>query len=198
MTYKDCQNLYSKKGYKFRTGKMELNIFGIRSKNSQSDKYDDLGGVAYIDEEGKEQLFHFWMTTDPGKYYLTNPMNKEGCIIVVPGQYLQVYGLGLHSGKYEALVQKSPMHYVRDNNKDTELDFRLYREPKSLRELGKWEMRGTNFHRSSAWNVVPFIGRYSAGCQVVQKPETFDKIMNLVKESIKAGYKRFDYTLFEE
>jgi len=198
MNYNSIKQNYLKNNYVFRTEKMRLNIFGIRSKNSKSDKFDDLGGVAWIDEDGKEQLFNFWMTTDPGKYWLQNPMNKDGCIIMVPGQYLECYARGLHSGKYDALVQVAKMHYVRDNDKNTDLDFSLYRDPVKLAAFGFWGMNGTNFHRASEWKIVDLIFNWSAGCQVVQRPETFKKIMDLRDESIIAGWKKFDYTLFEE
>jgi len=198
MTYKEIENLYLNKGYKFRKEKMALNPFGIRSKTSQSDKFDDLGGVAWIDENGQETLFNFWMTTDPGKHWLQNPMKAEGTIIIVPGQYIEVYEKGLHNGKYDCFKQCKPMYYVRDYNKDTTLDFSLYRDKEQLKIRGFWAIQGTNLHRASEWKIVELIGPYSAGCQVVQKPETFKKLIGLRDKSILQGYKRFDYTLFEE
>lgn len=198
MTYKDAKIKYNLMGYKFRTEKMALNIFGIRSKNSQSNKFDDLGGVAWIDEQGNPQIMNFWMTTDPGKDWLLNPMNKNGCIITVPGQYLEVFQKGLHSGKYPALVQRKPMLYVRDNNRDSILDFSLYQDPEKRKKFAFWGINGTNFHRASGSKIVDFVTLYSAGCSVVQRPETFNKIMDLVDKSIKFGFINFDYTLFEE
>lgn len=197
MKYEDVKKLFLNKGYKFREEKMALNLFGIRSRNSKSDKFDDLGGIAWVDEGGPK-LFNFWMTTDPGKYYLQNPMDKKGCIIMVPGQYIETYGKGLHNGKYECFKQAKRMFYVRDYNKDTELDFDLYRNPESLKIRGFWGMNGTNFHRASENTILNWIGRYSAGCQVVQRPETFKKLIELRDKSVLAGYSLWDYTLFEE
>lgn len=198
MDYNSIKQLYLKKGYTFREEKMRLNLFGIRSKNSQSDKFDDLGGIAWVDENGKPQLFNFWMTTDPGKTGLLNPGNVKGCIIIVPGQYLEVYGKGLHNGKYECFKQAKKMHYVRDNNRDDILDFNLYRDPKLLKLHGFWDIRGTNMHRASEWQIVNWIGPYSEGCQVVQRPETFKKLIELRDLSYKYGFTFVDYTLFEE
>ena len=198
MNYGDVKNMYLKKGYKFRTEKMALNIFGIRSKESKSDKFDDLGGVAWINENGVPSLMNFWMTTDPGKPGLLQPTRAEGTIIMVPGQYLNVYEKGLHKGEYDCLKQCSDMHYVRDNNKDSVLDFDLYRNPDNLLKHGFWGNNGTNFHRASAYTIVNMVSKWSEGCQVVQRPETFDKIIALRDLSIKFGFLKFYYTLFEE
>lgn len=177
---------------------MALNLFGIRSRESKSDKFDDLGGVAWIDENGQKELFNFWMTTDPGKHWLTTPMSKEGTIILVPGQYKNVYAKGLHAGKYDAFKQVKEMYYVRDYNKDLVLDFDLYRDKEQLKIRGFWGINGTNLHRASEFKIVELVGPYSAGCQVVQRPETFKKLIELRNKSMEYGFQKFDYTLFEE
>jgi hypothetical protein len=197
MTYQDYEKLYQKHGYKFRTEKWALNLGATRSKNSKSDKFDDLGHCLWIDDEGPH-LQNFWMTTDPGKHWLLTPMDSKGTIIVVPGQYLNVYGKGLHAGKYECFKQMSPMAYVRDNDRNTDLDFSLYRDPKKKRDNLFWGLNGTNFHRADKSKLALLVGPYSAGCQVVQKIETFDKLIGLRDLSFEHGFKRWDYTLFEE
>lgn len=197
-TYDGVEDLYLSHGYRFRKEPMALNLHGVRSRISQSNKFDDLGGIAWIDEKGQKNLFNFWMTTDPGKYYLQNPMKKDGCIIVVPNQYIEVYGRGLHNGSYECFKQAKPMLYVRDYNKDTIIDFELYRDPEQLRLRAFWGMNGTNFHRASQWKILQAVERYSAGCQVVQRPETFKKLIDLRDKSVEFGYSFWDYTLFEE
>jgi len=198
MNYDKIKQTYLSKRYKFREEKMALNLHGIRSRESKSDKFDDVGGVAWIDEAGKQQYWDFWITTDPGKYYLQNPMNKDGCIIMVPGQYIEVYGKGLHNGSYECFKQAKPMYYVRDYNKDTILDFELYRDPAQLKIRGFWGMNHTNLHRASKWKILQWIERYGAGCQVVQRPETFKKLIALRDKSTAFGFNFWDYTLFEE
>lgn len=197
-TYNDIKKLYLSHGYSFREEPLALNLHGVRSKNSQSNKFDDLGGIAWTDENGKKHLFNFWMTTDPGKYWLQNPMNKDGCIIVVPNQYIEVYGRGLHNGQYECFKQVKPMLYVRDYNRNTVLDFDLYRNPENLKIRGFWGVNGTNFHRASKWKIIQWVERYSAGCMVVQRPETFNKLIELRDKSVKFGFTFWDFTLFEE
>lgn len=197
MDYKSIKDRYLKMGYKFRTGKLELNLFGIRSKDSQSDKFDDLVGCAWINENMVPCLYAFPATTDPGKYWLQNPMKKDGCAILVPGQYLEVYEAGKHKGEYEAFIQCSHMRYVRDNNRDTTLDFSLYRDPAKKASIF-WDIIGSNLHRASSWKIVNWVSKYSASCQVIQDPKYFAQLIELRDKSIKFGYKKFDYTLFED
>ncbi len=197
MNYNDLKQKYLKMGYKFRTDKMALNLFGERSVNSQSDKFDDIVGCAWVNENSVPCIVNYKATTDPGKYWLQNPMNKKGTIIMVPGQYLEAYGIGKHKGEYEAFVQIAHIAYVRDNNKDTVLDFSLYRDKEKFKKEVFWDICGTNLHRSSAWNIIPFIGQYSAGCQVLQNPKEFATLIELRDKSALKGWKKFDYTLFE-
>jgi hypothetical protein len=198
MNYLEVKQLYAKNGYKFREEVGAINIFGIRSKTSKSDKFDDLGGVAYKMVGGQTFVDHFWMTTDPGKHWLTSPMNKNGTIILVPGQYINVYTKGLHNGEYDCFKQVGQMAYVRDYNKDTTLDFDLYRNPEERKIRLFWGVNGTNLHRASKWKIVELIGSYSAGCQVVQRAETFEKLLKLRDWSNTHGYTHWDYSLFEE
>lgn len=198
MNYSEVKQKYLSKGYKFRTEKMALNTFGIRSKESQSDKFDDIGGCAFVNQVGEQHLTLFSMTTDPGKHWLQNPMNKDGTIILVPGQYIETYGEGLHNGEYDCFKQIKEMYYVRDYNKDSKLDFELYRNPQSLKIRGFWGLNGTNLHRASAIKNLLSVGMYSAGCQVIQKPSDFNQLIELRKASSYWGFKAWDYTLFEE
>lgn len=197
-TYQDVKQLYASKGYSFREQKWALNIGAIRSKNSKSDTFDDLGWMAYVDGENKPQIQFFWCTTDPGKHWLLSPMKTDGTIIMVPGQYKEVFGVGKHNGQYECFKQLGPIAYVRDNNKDTTLDFSLYRDPQKRKTSLFWAISNTNLHRASEWKIIQWVGAYSAGCQVVQNPQTFKKLIELRDKSFQAGFKRWDYTLFEE
>ncbi len=198
MTYNQVKQSFMQKGYEFREQKMALNLFGIRTKESQSDKFDDIVGCAFINESAVPSILSYAATTDPGKHWLQNPMRKEGCAILVPGQYKEVYSAGKHQGKYEAFVQTSKMFYVRDNNKDALLDFSLYRDPEKYKKNMIWDIIGSNIHRASEWNIINFIGQWSASCQVVQDPKNFKKLIEVRDRSVKAGFTKFDYTLFEE
>lgn len=190
------------KGYKFFSkGSYNLNIIGIRSNDSQSDRFDDEIHVLFKDEKGEECHEVFPCTTDPGKHWLLNPMNKKGTIIMVPGQYRGAYQIGIHGRSrgngYKALEQVKEMTYVRDNSKDSELDFKLYADHNS----DKFEISNakTNIHRASKWKNLLNVGRYSAGCQVIQSPDLFNRLIVLCELQIKHNQgKSFTYTLLEE
>lgn len=49
-------------------------------------------------------------------------MNPKGTAILAPGQYQSSHKIGLHRGKYKALVQHRPVTVYRDNNKDSKYD----------------------------------------------------------------------------
>ena len=195
LTYDKVREMYLEKEYKFFEGMKSLNIFGIRLA-VDSDKYDDLIGVAYREEgtvNGKvgivKHLKLYPATTDPGKYWLNNPMNKKGCAILVPGQYLGSHMIGTHSG-YTALVQKSSVKVYRDNDKDNEHDMDI--------ETIDTGVFGINIHRSHPFNETYDINKYSAGCQVFQNSAEFNELMNLcwAQARIKEMGNSFSYTLF--
>lgn len=193
------QSLINKDYRIFSEGAYDLNIIGIRSNNSKSDSFDDLICVLYKDESGIWKLEKFQATTDPGKHWLLNPMNKNGTIIMVPGQYRGAFQLGLHgisgSNPYQALRQIKPIFYVRDNNKDLNLDFSLYEKKENIFE----DICNTNIHRTSSWKRVLNIGKYSAGCQVIQDPKHFQRFIELCILQDKWGHgDKFTYTLLEE
>jgi len=194
-TIKQIQDVMLKKGYSFfQTGTYNLNLIGIRSLNSQSDSFDDDFYVIYKDDTGNWKMECFKCTTDPGKHWLQAPMNSTGTIIMVPGQYPGAYAIGTHTG-YEALRQVKPIAYVRDNNKDTKLDFSLYKDPKNIFK----DICATNIHRASQWKKLLSVGMYSAGCQVIQDPADFAKLLKLAHLQVSNGQgKTFTYTLLEE
>jgi len=138
-------------------------------------------------------------TTDPGKHFLQNPLNKDGTLIMVPGYHERAYQKGLHgrsgNNPYPALEQVAPMKYVRDNNKDMVLDFSLYKDPANI-IAGIYK---SNIHRASQYKVVQLIEQHSAGCQVIQRLSDFNRLMALVDKQIEHGHGDvFSYTLLEE
>ena len=89
--------------------KFNLNIIGVRSNNEIANSFDDWLYLIYRDDSGEFNVHEFPITTDPGAYWLKNPMNVNGTAILVPGQYRAAYKIGLHQGKYEALKQSKPL-----------------------------------------------------------------------------------------
>ncbi len=194
-TLPQIQAVFKAKGYTIYTKPFDLNIFGIRSENSQSDKFDDVLGFWCVDGKGKTIFYQFPATTDPGKNWLLTPMRSEGTAILVPGQYKGMFKKGFHKS-YPALEQKVVAKYVRDNNKDTILDFSLYRDPIKAKDNITVDLIKSNIHKAGAFSTL--VGLWSAACQVLQKSADFDTLMTYVQAQIDAGLgNSFTYTLLE-
>ena len=166
----------------------DLNIIGERNPNGEADKFDDWIHVLYL-ERGIWQWHAYRCTTDAGMYYLKNYSRSSGTAILChPQQMRGAYQLEYHKGKYEALCQRKPVAVWRDRNKDHIHD--MMGEP----DVGYF---GINIHRS---NLSPEgarrVGKYSAGCTVIQRPADFDELVDLCKTQIRrTGYDTFTYTL---
>lgn len=189
------------KGYVFfDDGIYNLNLFGVRSANREqaADRFDDVIGVAYKSREDGWLLEAFEATVDPGVAHMTQPVFdaaiKDGTAILAPGQYRGVYQLGTHgrgNWRHEALQQVRPIKIYRDRNRDTTLDMLSYATTDGL--------YGINLHAASLWRDVEHIGRYSAGCQVVRRPEDFRRLIALCKKQYRhRGWNTFTYTLLDE
>lgn len=195
--------MYARKGYRqYQTGEFNINICGIRSHSSESNKFDD-AIVVFYRVNGTWTSKVFPATTDPGKPWLLKPMDPNGTLMLVPGQYIGAFRIGIHgrtwaSGGYEALEQIGAMMYVRDNNLDAVLDFDLYRDPNLLARHGFYSNPKSNIHRAAKLAVARWVETYSAGCQVIQDPGDFDVFMRLCKLSATKYGNSFTYTLLEE
>lgn len=165
-----------------------LNIIGVRSSNSFTNKFDDNIVVIYRDADTKWVVKTYAATTDPGKNALVEPMNKKGAAILVPGQYKSAYKLDLHRGKYIALCQRKPVKVYRDNNLDLEYDF-------VNPEDGLF---GINIHRSSTRGDTKYINSWSHGCQVFKKTADYYDFINLCEKSADIYGNSFTYTLLLE
>ena len=180
---------YRKMGYQlYEEGDYNLNIFGIRSNDNESNTFNDLVGVLYK-VDGEWQLHLYGATTDPGLYYRENPMNVDGTAILAPGQYAGAFKIGYHQGKYKALVQNKALLLYRDANRDGKLDYEG--EP-------SWEMAGINLHRANAKIESKIVGKFSAGCVVVSDPADFDELLSLCDKSAEEYGDVFSFTLFTE
>lgn len=188
------REIIKSKGYVFFDKSFDMNVFGIRNSIQVAGDFDDIVGIAYRDERYREHIEFYQATTDPSDQYLLRPLNPKGTIAIVPGQYRQVYKLGIHgrtwaSGGYEALEQIAPIKYIRDNNKDNILD---------MDNPEFWGVHKTNIHRASKWNILDKVGPYSAGCQVIRDPKDFVSFLNLAKlQRQELGTDKFSYTLLE-
>lgn len=182
--------VFKKKGYSVDSTIGGRNMFGIRNNDALADTFDDSIGILWMNPNTSNwDILQFDATTDPGSYYRLKPMNVNGSAIIIPGQYKNVYKIGLHQG-YSAMQQVAPIDYVRDNNKDKILDF-LYKKIgfKKYREIA-----ATNIHHASNTSKSTLDFNWSAGCQVIADIKDFQTFMNTMREGTKFLY---DYTLLE-
>lgn len=176
-TIAELKKEFSRLGYKW----LNFHIVGIRSKANAKNKFDDLLGVVDFDK-----IHWFNATTNAGTHWLENLLNPKGCAMLVPNQYKETYKIGLHQGKYKALVQAKVVSVYRDKNKNA-----ISEEGGSV-DTGLF---GINIHRANPNMVSVLIDKWSAGCQVLSNPKDFDNLITLCEHS---GLENFNYTLLNE
>ena len=194
LTFSNIKSVVEAKGYKFfdtPDKRLNLNLVGVRRDNEGTNTFDDYMLVLYREEELAVK-HQYSITTDPGKYWLENPMNPEGTAILVPNQYLGTWGLGLHQGKYEALVQQKPVKVWRDNDKNGIMDY-----PYTSDQADEGYF-GINIHRSNPYDKSYVVNKWSAGCQVFQAIDNYNEFMGLCKSSAAIYGSSFSYTLLTE
>jgi len=175
------------RGYRVATRPFELNIIGIRHNTSIPNVFKDSLNVLFTDNTGKLSSCSWMATTDPGTYWLCNPMNEQGTAVLKPGQYAGSHALGMHRGKYLALVQVKPVTVVRDFNRDGKADYDTGRE-----ETGLF---GINIHRALSSGTTKYIDSYSAGCQVFASADDFNTFLQLAERHKGLYGNSFTYTL---
>jgi hypothetical protein len=176
------------KGYVLYNKPYQLNIVGVRKDSTVPNKFDDLIYVFYKNDKGDWEGKYFTATTDPGTYYLKNPLSNLGTAILKEGQYVDSYAIGPHKGQYDALVQVKPITVYRDYDRNAILDFNNGREEKG--------MFGVNIHK--AGKDSKDVDTWSAGCQVFQKSDDFNTFMNLARKHRELNGNKFTYTLIDE
>lgn len=185
-SYDSIKTQYAKSGHRFfDKGDFNVNIFGFRLTVG-TNEYDDVIGIAYK-ENGQKILKMYKGTTDPGTYYLQNPLNEDGCAILAPGQYLGSFTIRKHRGKYYALCQNGVVRVYRDGDLDKEHDM----NPEDLVDEGNI---GLNIHHGGDSKEV---GRNSAGCQVVKGKDDFSEFMEICYNASSSRGNKFSYTLFD-
>src|SRR5262245_17414123 len=117
------KSILKQNGYALYTEPYRLNIIGLRSESIVPNRFDDEIHVFYAKSDGSWN-YHIWpATTDPGTFWLNNPVYEQGTAILAQGQYQNSYAIGKHKGLYEALVQTKPVTVIRDYDRDALLDF---------------------------------------------------------------------------
>ena len=184
------QATLQEKGFKIFTRPFELNIVGVRANSIQPNSFDDHITVFFKGNDGKWQFHQFPATTDPGTYWLQNPMNPQGTAILKHGQYLNSHRIGLHRGKYLAVVQQRPITVIRDYERNASLDLVNGKEQTGL--------FGINIHHAAINGTTKSVDKYSAGCQVFANINDFNVFMQLAQKHKQVYGNNFTYTLIDE
>ncbi len=184
LNFDEIRDLFLRHGFTLHDN---FNIFGLRNETRIED--DIFNDKIVVTSGGKIHVFN--ATVDPGVYYTNNPGKVKGVAHLCLGQYKNAYVIGKHKG-YTALCQwGNEVTVWRDLNRNFKHD------NTDRFDSGYF---GINIHRAHSKIKAENIGKYSAGCQVIQSPEDFKKLMELVFNSpqykehgAQAG---FTYTLF--
>lgn len=189
-TREQVEKVMTKKGYTyFSNGNYNLNLIGVRCNinTKVTNHFDDIMIVTYK-SNGEWIYKEYPITTDPGVKSLKQLVNINGCAILVPGQYKGCFMVGLHKGKYEALVQRDNVKVYRDRNKDEYYDL----NPNTI-DTGLF---GINIHKSGKESFI--VDNWSAGCQVFAKEKDFTDFMTIINKSKAIYGNRFTYTLLDK
>ena len=186
----DVITALQRRGWTIHSAPWKLNIVGIRTADPRPNRFDDMVLVFYRDDS-KWHWHAFAATTDPGTYWLQNPLAPQGTAILAEGHYPNAYQIGLHRGKYYALVQRGgPVTVIRDYNRDGVLDF------DSPRRFSGYF--GINIHRATSRGTSTQVDRWSAGCQVLASSSDFEMLMQLAERSRReTGENAFSYSLID-
>lgn len=183
------KRLLQSKAYRIYSRPYELNIVGLRSRSVIPNRFDDELHVFFQTASQDWEYHVFRITTDPGTYWLLNPMQQQGTAILAMGQYVDAYEIGLHRGQYSALVQVRPISVLRDYNRNAVLDFK--------NGIVEWGLFGINIHRAEKNGTTTFIEKYSAGCQVFENAQDFAAFMQLCDRHRQLYGNRYTYTLLD-
>jgi hypothetical protein len=136
--------------------------------NGTGDTFNDR--LIILTKDGKA-LANVACTTEPGLYYTRNRLNSHGAARVAFGQYINVWSRhGQHKNQPKTLVQVNPITVVRDS------DNSMTRNGADKTMSGLY---GINLHTTGAGpgSSPSSIGRWSAGCTVVQNSGSFYELI---------------------
>lgn len=172
-----------KKKYVIYKDPYKLNIVGVRSSKLPN-RYDDKMFVWYYDDKNKLINYEYPITTDPGTYFLLNPINKLGTACLKAAQYINTYSLGYHRGKYLALVQTKPVTVWRDPDRNSSFAFKKT----------STGLYGINIHKGGG----ELVNNWSAGCQVFKNTSDFNSFIKLCEKQKSLYGNKFTYTLIDQ
>ena len=160
-------------GFATFRGKYDLNIIACRNMKERPDTFQDTIHVVYHD--GSKWIeYVFPCTTHAGQHYLLNPSRSSGVAILKHNhQYRSSFKIGMRSSGYECLVPCKDIPVWRDGTRDEVIDY----------GGEDHDSAGIQIHRANSSNTSLRIGRYSAGCVVLQTG--FNDFMNLCHKQVQ-------------
>ena len=176
-TVEELKAQFQKHNYEW----LPFHFVGIRSTANLPNQFDDLFGVVMGDK-----VEWFTCTTNPGTHWLKNLLNPKGAALLKANQYVDTWSIGMHQGKYKAFCQVKPVEVFRDKDLDDKA------EETATIDKGLF---GINIHRANEKFTSKLIDKWSAGCQVLNNPADFAKVL-FAAESTKQKF--FTYTLLKE
>ena len=166
------RQILKSKGYKLYEQPYRLNIVAYRGKFVRSNRFDDEIHVFYQNHWGKWIYHIFPATTDPGQFWLDNPMHPQGTAFLKKDQYEDAYAIGYHRGIYPALVQVGDVTVIRDY--DRKGIFRWFES--GYEDTGRF---GINIHKARDKGRAKVVDDFSAGCLVFADAADYDLFMRL-------------------
>ena len=184
------RQILKSKGYKLYEQPYRLNIVAYRSRFLRSNQFDDEIHIFYKNDLGQWIYHIFQATTDPGQFWLDNPMHPQGTAFLKKGQYQDAYAMGYHRGTYKALVQVGDVTVIRDY--DRKGIFKWFES--GFQDTGRF---GINLHRARSEGRTKVIDDFSAGCLVFAHAGDFEHFMQLARIHRDLYGNRFTVTLVD-
>jgi len=165
-----------------------LNIVVERKNRVFTNKFSDMIYWFWKDDTNTWNLKSALCTSKSGKYYVENPLSKLGTGILKADYYKGSHKLGLHQGKYTALIQNSKLPVWRDNDKDDWIDY--------VKEEEGWF--GINIHRANPNIESTEVNKWSAACIVFSNPKAFTNFIKQCQKHESIHGDTFDLNLINK
>lgn len=162
--------------------------YTLNSDEARTDSYNDLWLTIWYDGLGIEILGTYKCTTEPGLFWThSSNRNSAGTArIEIDIKQPGIWMIGKHKNQYPAMVQiGNKIRIRRDLNKDG------FRTGDKLYE--GWF--GINGHHGDGSGKI---GRWSAGCVVIDSPIEFKQAMStIIKKASTIGQTRFSLIVLD-
>jgi hypothetical protein len=177
-------SLYKKNNYELQENNLIPNLFGVRASCTKNTGIypKDFIGLLFKDND----IWNYIITpayTTLENFLINSSLHTLGIYILKPGQYKDVYKIGYHKLKFEALRQIKDMTY-----------YFISKENKEERTINLF----SNLHKATSNLISNNLNKYNNGSQIITNYYDFLKIQAMLKKAADSYSPYFSYTLFEE